>query len=93
MLEDGTTFLGKAFGAIGKTTLQNCAVEPEIKDLVKFLNKIGCNLKWISIRSIKIRGVESIKDTNYSVMFDRIEAGTYLIAAAITGGNLKIKNI
>ena len=79
--------------AKGVTILKNCAVEPEIKDLVKFLNKIGCNLKWISKRSIKIRGVESIKDTNYSVMFDRIEAGTYLIAAAITGGNLKIKNI
>ena len=79
--------------AKGITILKNCAVEPEIKDLVKFLNKIGCNLKWISKRSIKIRGVESIKDTNYSVMFDRIEAGTYLIAAAITGGNLKIKNI
>ena len=79
--------------AKGITVLKNCAVEPEIKDLVKFLNKIGCNLKWISKRSIKIRGVESIKDTNYSVMFDRIEAGTYLIAAAITGGNLKIKNI
>ena len=79
--------------AKGITILKNCAVEPEIKDLVKFLNKTGCNLKWISKRSIKIRGVESIKDTNYSVMFDRIEAGTYLIAAAITGGNLKIKNI
>ena len=79
--------------AKGVTILKNCAVEPEIKDLVKFLNKTGCNLKWISKRSIKIRGVESIKDTNYSVMFDRIEAGTYLIAAAITGGNLKIKNI
>ena len=79
--------------AKGVTILKNCAVEPEIKDLVNFLNKIGCNLKWISKRSIKIRGVESIKDTNYSVMFDRIEAGTYLIAAAITGGNLKIKNI
>ncbi len=79
--------------AKGVTILKNCAVEPEIKDLVKFLNKTGCNLKWISKRSIKIRGVESIKDTIYSVMFDRIEAGTYLIAAAITGGNLKIKNI
>ncbi len=79
--------------AKGSTTLRNCAIEPEIKDLVNFLNKAGCNIKWIGKRKLKINGVSKIKETSYSVMFDRIEAGTYLIAAAVTGGNLKIKNI
>ena len=79
--------------AKGTTVLSNCAIEPEINDLVNFLNKMGCNIKWTSKRTIKIVGVSQIKDISFSVMFDRIEAGTYLIAAAITGGNLKIKNI
>ena len=79
--------------AKGTTILNNCAIEPEIKDLVNFLNKLGCNLKWITKRSLKIVGVSEIKETSYSVMFDRIELGTYLVAAAITGGNLKIKKV
>ena len=79
--------------AKGTTILKNCAIEPEIGDLVNFLKKLGCNLKWIAKRSIKIIGVSKTNITNYSVMFDRIEAGTYLIAAAITEGNLKIKNV
>jgi len=79
--------------AKGKTILSNCAIEPEIKDLVNFLIKMGCNIKWIAKRSLKIIGINEIKETNYSVMFDRIEAGTYLIAAAVTEGNLKIKNV
>ncbi|MBD1168634.1 UDP-N-acetylglucosamine 1-carboxyvinyltransferase [Pelagibacterales bacterium SAG-MED06] len=79
--------------AKGTTILNNCAIEPEIKDLVNFLKRMGCNIKWISNRSVKIEGVSKIKETIYPVMFDRIEAGTYLIAAAVTEGNLKIKNI
>ncbi len=79
--------------AKGITILNNCAIEPEIKDLVNFLKKLGYNIKWIDKRSVKIIGVSRVKQTSYSVMFDRIEAGTYLIAAAITEGNLKIKNI
>ena len=79
--------------AKGNTVLSNCAIEPEIKDLVNFLKSAGCNIKWIGKRSIKIVGVSQIKEISYSVMFDRIEAGTYLVAAAITEGNLKIKNI
>jgi UDP-N-acetylglucosamine 1-carboxyvinyltransferase len=54
---------------------------------------MGCNLKWVAKRSLKIVGVNQINETSYSVMFDRIEAGTYLVAAAVTEGNLKIKNI
>jgi UDP-N-acetylglucosamine 1-carboxyvinyltransferase len=79
--------------AKGTTVLSNCAIEPEIKDLVNFLKIMGCHIKWISKRSIKIEGVSQVKEITYSVMFDRIEAGTYLVAAAATEGNLKIKNI
>jgi UDP-N-acetylglucosamine 1-carboxyvinyltransferase len=79
--------------AKGKTILSNCAIEPEVKDLVNFLNKMGCRVKWISRRRIKIEGVTKINELNYQVMPDRIEAGTYLIAAAITEGNLKILGI
>ena len=79
--------------ARGTTTLKNCAIEPEIKDLTNFLTKLGCDLKWLSKRTIRIRGIKNIQEVQYSVMFDRIEAGTYLIAAAATEGNLKIKNV
>ena len=79
--------------AKGTTVLTNCAIEPEIKDLVNFLVKIGCNIKWIAKRSLKIVGVKEVNQATYSVMFDRIEAGTYLIAAVVTEGNVKIKNV
>ena len=79
--------------AKGTTILSNCAIEPEIKDLVNFLKIMGCNIKWTSKRSIKIVGVLEVKEITYSVMFDRIEAGTYLVAAAVTAGSLKIKNV
>ncbi len=79
--------------AKGTTILSNVAIEPEIKDLVNFLIKMGCNIKWTAKRSLKIVGIDEVKETNYSVMFDRIEASTYLIAAAVTEGNLRIKKI
>ena len=79
--------------AKGTTILSNCAIEPEIKDLVNFLNKIGCKINWLSRRKIKIIGVEQVQGAKYSIMFDRIEAGTYLIAAAATESNLKIQSI
>ena len=79
--------------AKGKTTLSNCAIEPEIKDLVNFLIKMGCNIKWTSTRTIKIEGVNYLSEIKYHVMSDRIEAGTYLIAAALTEGNLRIIGI
>ena len=79
--------------AKGTTILKNCAIEPEIEDLINFLIKMGCKISWISKRTLKIVGVKKINEITYSVMFDRIEAGTYLIAAAITNGNLIIKEI
>ena len=75
--------------AKGKTNLSNCAIEPEIKDLVNFLINMGCNIKWTAKRTVKIVGVNNLKESNYSVMPDRIEAGTYLIAAALTGGKFE----
>ena len=79
--------------ARGTTILSNCAIEPEIKDLINFLNSMGCNIKFVAKRTIKIIGVKEVQETNYGIMFDRIEAGTYLIAGALTAGNLKIQNI
>ena len=79
--------------ASGTTILSNCAIEPEIKDLVKFLKKLGCNINFIGKRIIKIIGIKEIRNSTYSIMFDRIEAGTYLIAAAITEGDIKILNV
>ncbi len=79
--------------AKGKTKLRNCANEPEIDDLINFLKKLGCKIKRISKRSINILGVEKLKSAVHNVIFDRIEAGTYIIAAGLTKGKLKIKNI
>ena len=79
--------------AKGKTTLSNCAIEPEIKDLVNFLIKMGCNIKWTAKRTIKIKCANNLREINYQVMPDRIEAGTYLIAAALNEGSLKVVGI
>ena len=77
----------------GKTRLRNCATEPEVQDLISFLKKLGCQINQLGKRSIDVYGVEKLKPAVHSVIFDRIEAGTYIIAAAITNGRLKINNI
>ena len=77
----------------GETKLRNCAIEPEINDLISFLKKMGCKIKRIGKRGIDILGVKEFKSTIHKVIFDRIETGTYIIAAALTKGKLKIKNI
>tara|TARA_B100000579_G_scaffold368288_1_gene329123 strand:- start:371 stop:1633 length:1263 start_codon:yes stop_codon:yes gene_type:complete len=79
--------------AKGKTILSNCAIEPEIKDLIKFINKIGGRIKWIGKRTVKIIGVKNFKKNDYKIMPDRIESGTYMMAAAITEGNILINGI
>ncbi len=79
--------------AEGTTILSNCAIEPEIKDLINFINCMGGRIKWIGKRTIKIQGVNNFREVKYTIMPDRIEAGTYLIAAAVTEGNLKISGI
>ena len=79
-----------AFGAKGKTILSNCAIEPEIKDLILFLKKLGCKIK-ISGRKIIIFGNSSPKrKISHKIIFDRIEAGTYLIAGALIGKKIMI---
>ena len=81
-----------AFQAKGKSILFNCAIEPEIKDLIKFLNKLGG--KIISNgRKITITGIKKVKKIQYDVMFDRIELGTYIIAAALSGKKVSLLNI
>ena len=79
--------------AEGTSILSNCAIEPEIKDLVNFINLMGGKIKWIGKRTLQIKGVNKFKEIKYTIMPDRIEAGTYLIAAAVTEGNLKIHGI
>ena len=82
-----------AFGATGKTILTNCAIEPEILDLVDFLKKLGCNIE-ISKRKIVIQGKKKeVKNIKHRIIFDRIEAGTYLIAGGLIGKKILIKNI
>ncbi len=78
--------------AKGKTTLKNCAIEPEIKDLTNFLNLAGARIKW-SGRTCNIIGVNSLNKTEYSVMADRIMAGTFCIAACLNKGELEIQNV
>ena len=77
----------------GETKLRNCAIEPEINDLIIFLKKLGCRIKKVGERGLNIFGSKELKKTTHNVIFDRIEAGTYIIAAALTKGRLKIKNI
>ena len=79
--------------ANGETKLRNCALEPEIDDLINFLKKLGCKINRIGKRSINILGITKFKSAVHEVISDRIEAGTYIIAAALTKGRLKIKNI
>ena len=74
-----------SFNANGKTMLNNCAIEPEVKDLIKFLNKLGGRIKVIG-RKILIIGCKEVKkNITHEVIFDRIELGTYMIAAALVG--------
>ena len=75
----------------GKTILKNCAIEPEVLDLINFLKGAGANIKWIGKRICQIIGVNSLNQTIYSVMGDRIETGTFCVAATLTKGNLLIK--
>ncbi len=79
--------------ANGKTILKNCAIEPEIKDLTNFLKSAGANIKWIGKRTAQIIGVETLNETKYSVMADRIETGTFCVAATLAKGDLLIKNL
>ncbi len=77
----------------GTTIITNAAREPEIIDLQNFLNRMGAQISGAGTNIIQIKGVKKLKDVSYNIMPDRIEAGTYLCAGAITGGKIKITNI
>ena len=76
----------------GVTTISNAAMEPEIKDLADFLNTMGAKITGAGTNKIKITGVKQLKSIGYNIMPDRIETGTFLCMAAVTGGNIKILN-
>lgn len=76
----------------GVTIIENVAEEPEIVDLANFLNKMGAKIKGAGTDTIKIEGVESLTGAVHQVIPDRVEAGTFMVAAAVTRGNLTIKN-
>jgi len=78
--------------AEGETIIENAAREPEVIDLANFLNKMGAKITGAGTDIIHIEGVKSLPGANYCVMPDRIETGTFLVAAAITGGRIKVKN-
>ncbi|MDO4746182.1 MAG: UDP-N-acetylglucosamine 1-carboxyvinyltransferase [Bacillota bacterium] len=79
--------------AEGTTILENAAQEPEIVDLANFLNKMGARIKGAGTDTIKIEGVEKLKNVSHHVIPDRIEAGTFMVGAAMTGGDVLIKNV
>lgn len=78
--------------ADGETTLENAAREPEVVDLANFLISCGAQIEGHGSSTIRIKGVSSLRGTEYAIMADRIEAGTFLVAAGITGGELLLKN-
>ena len=77
--------------ADGETVLENAAREPEIIDLANFLNAMGANINGAGSGTVRIEGVGEIGGTTYEVLPDRIETGTYLVAAAMTGGRVRLK--
>ena len=79
--------------AEGKTTIENAAKEPHIVDVANFLNSMGANIKGAGTDVIRIRGVRELHGTTYSIIPDQIEAGTFMMAAAATKGNILIKNV
>ncbi|MFN3330771.1 MAG: UDP-N-acetylglucosamine 1-carboxyvinyltransferase, partial [Pyrinomonadaceae bacterium] len=78
--------------AEGKTVLLNAAREPEVSDLAELLNKMGARIKGAGTEKIEIEGVEGLSGAEHTIIPDRIETGTYIVAAAITGGEVEITN-
>ena len=79
--------------ARGKSVLFNCATEPEIKDLISFLNKLGCKISLDKKRKAVVYGISKTKSAKHEVMFDRIELGTYLIASALLGKKVSFSKV
>lgn len=79
--------------AMGRTIIENAAREPHIVDLANFLNSMGADVRGAGTDTIKINGVESLHGGTYTIIPDQIEAGTYMVAAAATGGEVLVKNV
>ena len=79
--------------AEGTTIIENCAKEPHVVDTANFLNMMGANIKGAGTDIIRIKGVEKLHGAEYTIIPDQIEAGTYMIAAAIAGGDVTVRNI
>ncbi len=79
--------------AEGETVIDNAAMEPEIVDLSNFLNKLGADIKGAGTSTIKIKGVKKLGGARHQIIPDRIEAGTFMVAAAISGGNVLVDNV
>ena len=107
-LKGADIYLGGAFGssvlatvnvlmaavcAKGRTRIENAACEPEIVDLANFLNKMGAKIKGAGSHLIEVSGVKKLKGVRHTVIPDRIETGTFMIAAAITGGEILLRNV
>lgn len=82
-----------AVKAKGYTVIENAAREPHIVDLANFLNTMGANISGAGTDTIKIRGVDKLRGVTYAIIPDQIEAGTYMVAAAATGGDVYVRNI
>ncbi len=106
-LRGNPVFLGGSFGssvlatgnvmmaatlASGKSVIQNAACEPEVVDLAQFLKKMGARIQGEGSPQIEIEGVKSLKGARHRIIADRIETGTFMVAAAMTGGEVTIKN-
>ena len=79
--------------ASGRTIIENAAREPHVVDVANFLNSMGANIKGAGTDVIRIKGVEKLHRTEYSIIPDQIEAGTFMFAAAATGGDVTVKNV
>ena len=77
--------------AHGETVIENAAREPEVIDLARFLNRMGARIEGAGTAMIYVQGVDALRGVEYTIMPDRIESGTYLVAAAVTGGRIRIK--
>lgn len=79
--------------ADGSTTIENAAKEPHVVDVANFLNSMGARIKGAGTDVIRIKGVKSLHKTEYSIIPDQIEAGTFMFAAAVTGGDIVLRNV
>ncbi len=79
--------------AQGRTIIENAAREPHIVDLANFLNSMGADIRGAGTDTVKINGVDKLHGGSYAIIPDQIEAGTYMVAAAATGGEVLVKNV